>query len=113
MSDDKAPKPPPTSEQLKDGLNRGKGGDKVYAFDPAAAPLGTDDEAAGQSPRPAEVEAALRQERRETTPADQGQQHSAPNLYPSQAPAEGLSRRTWVLIFLGLGALVALALAVV
>lgn len=37
----------PTTEQLRDDIDRGRTGDKVNASDPAAAPLGTDEEAAG------------------------------------------------------------------
>lgn len=33
--------------RLRDAIDRGLTGDKVPAIDPAAAPLGTDDEAAG------------------------------------------------------------------
>jgi len=35
------------SHRLRDAIDRGLTGDKVPAIDPAAAPLGTDDEAAG------------------------------------------------------------------
>lgn len=40
---------PVTAEphRLRDAIDRGLTGDKVPASDPAAAPLGTDDEAAG------------------------------------------------------------------
>ncbi|SMH54013.1 hypothetical protein SAMN02982994_3448 [Azospirillum lipoferum] len=40
---------PHTAEphRLRDAIDRGLTGDKVPATDPAAAPLGTDDEAAG------------------------------------------------------------------
>jgi hypothetical protein len=41
------PRPRSTSAQLKGDINSGRTGDKVPAFDPAAAPLGTDEEAAG------------------------------------------------------------------
>jgi hypothetical protein len=34
--------------RLKDAIDRGRTGDKVPGFDPGAAPLGTDEEAAGQ-----------------------------------------------------------------
>ena len=37
----------PTAAKLKHGLDRGRGGDKVDNIDPAVAPLGTDEEAAG------------------------------------------------------------------
>lgn len=40
-------KPTATSDQLKCDIDAGRTGDKVRASDPAAAPLGTDDEAGG------------------------------------------------------------------
>lgn len=39
-----------TSDQLRTEIDRGRAGDKVPFRDPAAAPLGTDDEAAGLPP---------------------------------------------------------------
>jgi len=50
MTDPKhSPPDPSTAEphRLRDAIDRGLTGDKVPASDPAAAPLGTDDEAAG------------------------------------------------------------------
>ena len=47
-------------EQLRSDIDRGRTGDKVEASDPAAAPLGTDEEAAG-TPLPASVIDATRQ----------------------------------------------------
>jgi len=47
-----------TAEQLRDDINRGRTGDKVPFHDPAAAPLGTDDEAAGAGPTPEQVNMA-------------------------------------------------------
>lgn len=44
----------PTTEQLRDRIDRGLAGDKVPMPDPAAAPLGTDAEAAGAPPAPQE-----------------------------------------------------------
>ena len=45
---------PPNAEaqRLRDSIDKGLSGDKVPAADPAAAPLGTDDEAAGTRPPP-------------------------------------------------------------
>lgn len=40
------------SAQDKHRIDRGEGGDKAPGFDPAAAPLGTDEEAAGTPARP-------------------------------------------------------------
>jgi hypothetical protein len=45
----------PTTAKLKHDIDRGRGGDKVDVIDPAAAPLGTDEEAAGTPPRPESV----------------------------------------------------------
>lgn len=45
---------PPTSDQLRDDIDRGRSGDKIAAGDPAAAPLGTDDEAGGAPPTAAQ-----------------------------------------------------------
>jgi hypothetical protein len=47
------------ADELRDALDHGLGGDKVNFTDPAAAPLGTDDEAAGTTPTPEQVEMAL------------------------------------------------------
>ena len=41
---------PPTSAQLRHGISSGQSGDKISNIDPAAAPLGTDDEAGGNPP---------------------------------------------------------------
>ncbi len=45
-------------ERLRHDIDRGRGGDKVQVTDPAAAPLGTDDEAAGRPPSPRRVRLA-------------------------------------------------------
>jgi hypothetical protein len=37
----------PSIDQLRDDIDRGRTGEKVDGSDPAAAPLGTDEEAAG------------------------------------------------------------------
>jgi hypothetical protein len=60
-----------TSAQLKDDINAGRTRDKVAAFDPAAAPLGTDEEAAGTPTPPQAWSEARRQEAR-AHPADEG-----------------------------------------
>ena len=54
----------PTLEQLRDDIDSGRTGDKVQGSDPAAVPLGTDDEAAGTTPT-----LARRREARDTQPA--------------------------------------------
>lgn len=55
--------PGATVSQLRQDIDSGATGDKVPMPDPAAAPLGTDDEAAGAPPEPDLVEAARRAER--------------------------------------------------
>jgi hypothetical protein len=44
----------PTTDQMRDAIDSGATGEKVGYPDPAAAPLGTDAEAAGKSPTPTE-----------------------------------------------------------
>jgi hypothetical protein len=53
----------PTTDQLRADIDAGRTGEKVAHPDPAAAPLGTDDEAAGNSPtiRERSIEAAARE----------------------------------------------------
>jgi hypothetical protein len=53
--------------QLRDDIDKGKTGDKVAWPDPAAAPLGTDDEAAGALP-PAYVVEDMRRNERQKRP---------------------------------------------
>lgn len=52
----------PTAQELKGAIDSGRTGDKVTSFDPGAAPLGTDDEAAGTPDTPERVALAMRQE---------------------------------------------------
>ncbi|MCJ8144252.1 hypothetical protein MKI84_15120 [Ancylobacter sp. A5.8] len=51
-----------TAERLRADIDRGRTGDKVPFSDPAAAPLGTDDEAAGTPPGAREIALARAQE---------------------------------------------------
>lgn len=56
----RAPNPSGSAEAnaLRDQIDQGAAGDKIAAADPAAVPLGTDDEAAGNSPTVEEARAA-------------------------------------------------------
>jgi hypothetical protein len=54
--------PHDTLEQLRADIDSGRTGDKVSAPDPAMAPLGTDDEAAGTPPSPAAIALTRRME---------------------------------------------------
>jgi hypothetical protein len=49
-------------EQLRSAIDRGATRQKVAASDPAAAPLGADDEAAGTPPEKHRVELAMKHE---------------------------------------------------
>ncbi|MFE0757426.1 hypothetical protein ACFW16_25935 [Inquilinus sp. NPDC058860] len=51
-----------SAEQLRRDIDRGLTGDKIPVQDPAAAPLGTDDEAAGMPPTSEEIRDARRRE---------------------------------------------------
>jgi hypothetical protein len=51
-----------TTEQLRIAIDQGHAGDKVDAGDPAAAPLGTDDEAGGAPNSAAQVRLAAANE---------------------------------------------------
>lgn len=53
--------------RLRSAIDSGQTGDKVAGSDPAAAPLGTDEEASGVAPSPSAVAQALRNEVREET----------------------------------------------
>lgn len=76
-----------TSAQLRDDIDSGRTGDKTPGLDPAAAPLGTDAEAAGTPPSAAEIAAARAAEAR-------GRGHHAPNAAnPDLAPDGVLPRR--------------------
>ncbi len=55
----------PTSAQLKGDIDSGKTGDKNPVLDPAMAPLGTDDEAAGTPPSASRIKLARKYERLE------------------------------------------------
>jgi hypothetical protein len=112
------------ADQLRDAIDRGKAGDKVAYPDPAAAPLGTDDEAAGTPPQPDEVRQAMRQERRgrERGPAEtdaHASPHgpgSGPTPYPAikaRGAEINLKTRTQRIVFFGgavLGLLIVLLL---
>jgi hypothetical protein len=63
-----------TTDRLHSDIDSGRTGDKVAASDPAAVPLGTDEEAAGTPPGHAAVDLARRHEvtrQREARPAHQ------------------------------------------
>jgi hypothetical protein len=95
----------PTSDQLRGDIDAGRTGDKLAGFDPAAAPLGTDDEAAGRRPSAARVAEARATER--SAPPDPAPNASTPELQPD---ARLKSRRPYVLAAFA-GVLVAAVIA--
>jgi len=52
--------PPKTVDDLREDIDRGLTGEKVAGSDPAAAPLGTDAEAAGTPPTRREIDLEAR-----------------------------------------------------
>jgi len=96
----KTPSGPAAVDRLRDRIDRGETDDKVPFSDPAAAPLGTDAEAAGAPPSLDEV----RQE--ETTPC---RPHAPIGEKPSpaerQAPAR--PRSGSLLVWLALAVIIA------
>lgn len=100
-----------TTDQLRDDIQSGRTGDKVPGFDPAAAPLGTDDEAAGAPPSPQTVQAARIQE--QAGPADGGRPNaSTPEMQPDGRPP-ATDKGMLLGALAGLGAAAALAVALV
>jgi hypothetical protein len=99
--------PNSTASQLKDDIDSGRTGDKVGGFDPAAAPLGTDDEAAGVPPSPHVIAEARSFE--QATGGDSARANAAePELQPN---ARGAPRPIAVPLLIGVGAAALLAVA--
>jgi hypothetical protein len=59
-----------TTEQLRHDIDSGRAGDKVRFRDPAAAPLGTDEEAAGTPIDPQTLAEVRARENRRAQPRD-------------------------------------------
>jgi hypothetical protein len=85
--------------QLQADIDSGAAGDKIGALDPALAPLGTDDEAAGAPPSPERVALARAEER--------GRSGA-----PAAAPAQGRSRLALYAFVLFIAAVAAAFLSV-
>lgn len=76
--------PNDTVEQLRADIDSGRTGDKVTAPDPAMAPLGTDDEAAGTPPSAAAIALTRRME----------------NSRPPQSERQTGLGHAWILIWI-------------
>lgn len=83
---------PPTTDQLRDDIDSGRTRDKVAHPDPAAAPLGSDAEAAGAPPLPEEVAMARRHEATRGVPEQPPSSRAA-----SQSGGYG-SRIIWLVV---------------
>lgn len=99
------------TDRLRSDIDQGRTGDKVAFSDPAAAPLGADDEAAGVPPSPEMVEQARRMETNTS-----GHAHALARG-ASEAVSVGPSGRSrigrgFVLVIAALVGLAAVALAI-
>jgi hypothetical protein len=88
-----------TSAQLRQDIDSGRTGDKVAAPDPAAAPLGTDEEAAGTPPSPEDVALTRAAEPRGKRPRDPDR---AGRMSTSAAP-DGRPRGGRAAVWIGAG----------
>jgi len=93
---------PANPAQLQAAIDAGATGDKAAALDPAAAPLGTDEEAAGTPPGPWEVRQAHAAE----------QSRAAHDAHSSDL-ADNTSKRPGAGMGLMIGVVVALMLAAI
>lgn len=84
-----------TTDRLRHDIDRGRAGDKIGFPDPAAAPLGTDDEAAGTTPRPSQVAHAYEHEVRRRPDAEDATD-SGP-VRPGEAEGKP-DARVWFLV---------------
>lgn len=89
---------PPTSDRLRHDIDRGRGGSKVDASDPAAAPLGTDDEAAGTPPSASELRMAHETEINSSPSERSGDDWAVP-LYATAIIAIGVTIVAGALFF--------------
>ena len=64
---------PPTSDQIRRAIDSGKSADKIAFPDPAAAPLGTDDEASGHPPTAEQRDRAASETTRARPKSDKAQ----------------------------------------
>lgn len=92
--------------RLRDRIDRGASGDKVAFQDPAAAPLGTDDEAAGTPPSAVQVSTAMQQEAGRSAKADR-------KRGPADMQGAGSRPRAWLIVtaILALAAVTAAVIA--
>lgn len=96
-----------TADALRQALDHGQGGDKVNFTDPAAAPLGTDDEAAGHPPTQEQIRMAAAAELGPLRPkAAPKAQRTAPERAGARGP--GRVALWWLSAVVAAGVLLAL-----
>jgi len=98
--------PSPTTAELREAIDRGKAGDKVDWPDPAAAPLGTDDEAAGTPPTPERIQAAFANEVGRHTATSSTRAHGERSRAKDDVPGSNNRLRFWAVLLLLLVVLV-------
>jgi hypothetical protein len=85
----------PTVDRLRADIDAGRTGDKVGASDPAAAPLGTDEEAAGT---PVQADAVDLARRRELKPAERRREGYTVPLVAAATLLAGLAFLAFLLL---------------
>lgn len=98
----------PNAAQLRGQIDQGKTGDKVPALDPAAAPLGTDDEAAGTPVTPDRAALSMATSGPPVSPTAPQHVHED---QPGEAKPEIAMLVVGVLALIGVGILIAAILA--
>lgn len=99
----------PTTDQLRAAIDRGHTGDKVLASDPAAAPLGTDEEAAGTPIPPRAIAQAHAHETSRSARMPSGQSaHPA----PPRAADKPSRTRTLLIVVASVAIVIAILLAI-
>lgn len=88
------------SAQLKQDIDAGRTGDKTQGLDPAAAPLGTDDEAAGRPASPQTIERMRRLETGRASVHRGAANAGDPSRAPAAGPSGGLRTNQVLWVFL-------------
>jgi hypothetical protein len=99
---------PRNVDQLRRDIDTGRANDKVHASDPAAAPLGTDDEAAGFPPQPADIAQAGTNHAPDPLKQEYSAQNPASSIVKNKTGATSKTGLNWAVV-IAVGALVAVA----
>ena len=88
--------------RLRDDIDRGRTGDKTPGHDPAAAPLGTDDEAAG-TPVPNDIAEQVREREVRSDGEQLARQNATPSYEETLRSDRGVNRAGsfWLVLALG------------